>query len=356
MQIDLTNVEQLARTEPGLLASAIHGMTTDLMGDMAGGVLDAGSGVWEALAGIVLAWTGMRWMLGGPIQMGDVVLKIVVLMIPRTMLFFYGTPFPGTTTNFPQMVAAQGAWLSDMILQDSVSVMMGKITGISNAWMRLLEESFGSDAGVLDMILGLGRIASAIASTVTAALPLTAAVLIGLLCAALCWGQVMFAGFGLALVTVMGPLFIPWLVFPPMAFLFWGWLRSLIIMSLYAPIAAAVLRVFGLSVLSFLEPLVTPVTAVELRPDAAATFGLTAAEPGTAVLASAAGLVFTILFGAVGILAALRIPTMASGLVSGSGTGGGAGELVAAGLAVAGSVMSGAASLRGAAAGLGRVK
>ena len=78
----------------------------------------------------------MRWMLGGPIQMGDVVLKIVVLMIPRTMLFFYGTPFPGTTTNFPQMVAAQGAWLSDMILQDSVSVMMGKITGISNAWMR----------------------------------------------------------------------------------------------------------------------------------------------------------------------------------------------------------------------------
>ena len=74
------------------------------------------------------------------------------------------------------------------------------------------------------------------------------------------------------------------------------------------------------------------------------------------MLASGAGLVFTILFGAVGILAALRIPTMASGLVSGSGTGGGAGELVAAGLAVAGSVMSGAASLRGAAAGLGRVK
>ena len=46
------------------------------------------------------------------------------------------------------------------------------------------------------------------------------------------------------ILTFVGPMLIPWLVFEPMAFLFWGWFRSMITFALYGAIAGAVMRVF----------------------------------------------------------------------------------------------------------------
>lgn len=43
------------------------------------------------------------------------------------------------------------------------------------------------------------------------------------------------------LVLMLGPIFIPWLVLEKTAFLFWGWLRFLIIASLYQVVGAAIL-------------------------------------------------------------------------------------------------------------------
>ena len=39
------------------------------------------------------------------------------------------------------------------------------------------------------------------------------------------------------ILTFVGPMMIPWLVFEPMAFLFWGWFRSMITFALYGAIA-----------------------------------------------------------------------------------------------------------------------
>ena len=48
---------------------------------------------------------------------------------------------------------------------------------------------------------------------------------------------------------------IPWLVFEPMAFLFWGWLRSMITFALYGAIAGAIMRVFMSVSLGYLDHL-----------------------------------------------------------------------------------------------------
>ena len=50
----------------------------------------------------------------------------------------------------------------------------------------------------------------------------------------------------------MGPIFIPFLVFEPLSFLFWGWFRAMITYSLYAVIAGAVLRVFSAVGISYI--------------------------------------------------------------------------------------------------------
>ena len=39
-------------------------------------------------------------------------------------------------------------------------------------------------------------------------------------------------------------MFIPWLLFEPLAFLFWGWFRTLMVYTLYGVVAGAILRVF----------------------------------------------------------------------------------------------------------------
>ena len=58
------------------------------------------------------------------------------------------------------------------------------------------------------------------------------------------YAQVLWAQVAIAILIFLGPLFIPWLVFEPMSFLFWGWFRSLIVFSLYGALAGAVMRVF----------------------------------------------------------------------------------------------------------------
>ena len=61
---------------------------------------------------------------------------------------------------------------------------------------------------------------------------------------AVTYAQVIWAQIAIAILIFLGPIFIPWLLFEPLSFLFWGWFRSLITFSLYGALAGAVMRVF----------------------------------------------------------------------------------------------------------------
>ena len=39
------------------------------------------------------------------------------------------------------------------------------------------------------------------------------------------------------------PVFIPWMVFPQLSFLFWGWFRTVLVYSLYGAVAGAIFRI-----------------------------------------------------------------------------------------------------------------
>ena len=76
-----------------------------------------------------------------------------------------------------------------------------------------------------------------------------------LLLAAVTYAQVIWAQIALAILIILGPIFIPFLVFEPLSFLFWGWFRGMITYSLYAVIAGAVLRVFSAVGISYITSL-----------------------------------------------------------------------------------------------------
>ena len=62
---------------------------------------------------------------------------------------------------------------------------------------------------------------------------------------AVTYAQVIWAQIALAVLIILWLIFIPFLVFDPLSFLFWGWFRAMVIYSLYAVMAGAVLRVFS---------------------------------------------------------------------------------------------------------------
>ncbi len=129
-------------------------------------------------------------------------------------------------------------------------------------------------------------------------------VLMLLILAAVTYAQVIWAQVALAILIILGPVFIPFLVFEPLSFLFWGWFRAMITYSLYAVIAGAVLRIFAAVGIAY----VTTLAQADMSMDSFM-------EVGIWTLA-------VVPFFIAGMLAALKCGELASMLVTGGGAGG----------------------------------
>lgn len=120
-----------------------------------------------------------------------------------------------------------------------------------------------------------------------------------------------YGAIGATVIGLLGPIFIPWLVFSKTEFLFWGWLKAFVGFEFYKVVAAATL-----SVMSHL--LITYFTSGAMN--VAAPQKLITLMPGLLILCFVASFVL------------LKIPTMTASLFSGhvGGHGIGAGGMVTA--------------------------
>ena len=125
-----------------------------------------------------------------------------------------------------------------------------------------------------------------------------------LLLAAATYAQVIWAQIALSILIILGPVFIPFLVFEPLAFLFWGWFRAMLTYSFYAVIAGAVLRVFSAVGIAYV------ITLGQADLDMNSFM-----QVGMWTLA-------VVPFFIAGILASLKCGELASMLVTGAGAGG----------------------------------
>ena len=221
-----------------------------------GEIFTTGTAMLTGLALIVIVLNGVKIAFSGNIQPWELMRVIIGIWIPWVMLQFYTTPIPRTVPpmTFPGIIAAGGNWLHSLLIDNSVSAMQ---TELGN-----LVKSIGAnittqpqDSDVWSLLTGSFQAAmTAIAGTVMSILM----VLMLLILFAITYAQVIWAHIALAILTILGPIFIPFLVFEPMAFLFWGWFRAMITYSLYGVIAGAVLRVFSAVGISFITSMGTP--------------------------------------------------------------------------------------------------
>ncbi|MCY4588944.1 MAG: type IV secretion system protein [Bryobacterales bacterium] len=300
-------------------------MTEGLMNVSSGPILDAGNALWMGLALIIVSWTGMRIALSGDGWSPWEIFKLIIMLsIPRGMLQFYGTDFPGIGLSFPEIIVHQGSWLNGVIVDDTGSNVWTWLRNyVSSTWLTFSNQevglaslfSFHAAAAKL-VVLGVLAFSSLLTLFV---------VLIG-------YSFILFAQIAIAILTLFGPLFIPWMIFGPMSFLFWSWFRMMITYSLYAAVSAAVFRVMMQLIMTVgdnYQANFNPdqVIAILGDPNAAAT----------GLFSSVIWFISYVLALLTCLLATFKIPEIAGGLVSGAAAGGGlAGTAIAAGAAVKG--------------------
>ncbi len=271
-----------------------------VIGGAAPDVHALGLQLWGGLAAVMIAWTGLKIAFSGTFEPWALVRLVLGIAIPRTLLHYYTVPIPGVGSTFPAMIAGGGIWLQNLFLSDVVSAGYAEMTALVQAYGAHLGSAWSSGNLLSVVTAGVSVLFSSLLSLVIGASLVFS--LVALFCVT--YAQVIWAQVALAIAMLLGPVFIPFLLFDPLAFLFWGWFRTLMVYTLYGVVAGAILRVFMGVGLGYITTY------------ADALMGTGGADPAELWLWAVALLPLVVS----GLMAGLKVGDLAAMLVSGSGS------------------------------------
>lgn len=247
-----------------------------------------------SLATIMLVWFGVQEALasaqGGP---GFNVAKFLDFFLLITFAYcfvkFYDGTIPGIGYSLKSFVSSGTSSLVNYIGTDSTQEVQNTIHATLSK-VGTMSPSFTEPYTLLCVYT-----VQVILSILTA--------LIGVIIA--------YGAIGATVIGLVGPIFIPWMVFSKTEFLFWGWLKAFVGFEFYKVVAAATLSVMSHLLITYLTSGAN---------NASDPRSLITLMPGLLILCFVAGFIL------------LKIPTMTASLFSGhvGGHGIGAGGLVTA--------------------------
>ena len=273
-----------------------------VVGGAAPDVHALGLQLWAGLAAVMIAWTGLKIAFSGTFEPWAIIRLVIGIAIPRTLLHYYTIPIPGVGLTFPAMMAGGGIWLQNLFLSDVVSAGYTEMTALVEAYAAHLSAAWSTGNLLSIMTAGVTVLFSTLVTLVLGA-SLVFCLLV-LFCVT--YAQVIWAQVAIAIVILLGPVFIAFLIFEPLAFLFWGWFRTLMVYTLYGVVAGAILRVFMGVGMGYITTY------------ADALMGTGSADPGELWLWAVVLLPLVVC----GLMAGLKVGELASMLVSGSGSAG----------------------------------
>ncbi len=290
-------VEQLT-DHMGLLNTIL----SDIFTAAGGSPLQAtGMALWRGLAVILISWTGLRIAFGGGgWNSWDLFRMVLNIIIPLWILQTYSTPIPGVGMAFPMIIPAGGNFISQTFVESVPAQMFQAFTNLIENISNHLTAIW--DAQTLWSLITGGGGTLYTLSVTAVVLPLFCVLLILVFCFA--YAQVLYALVVINILIYVGPVFVPFFIFQPLSFLFWGWLRSLFVYSLYSAVAGAMLYVWSSIALAYVNTFINATIDFSSLGWSAAWF------IGIVPLAVAA------------VLSSTKVGEIASSLVSGAGGGG----------------------------------
>jgi hypothetical protein len=240
-----------------------------------------------ALATIMLAWFGVQEALasaqGGPgFSMGKFMSFFLLITFAYCFVKFYDSSIPGIGYSLKSFISGGTSSLVDYIGSDSTQQVQDTIRAALSQ---------------------VGTMSPSLTEPYTLLCTFTVQVILSVL-TALIGVIVAYGAIGAAVIGLLGPVFIPWMVFDKTEFLFWGWLRAFLGFEFYKVVAAATMSVMSHLLISYL----TSGTMSMGSPEKLVTL-----TPGLLILCIVAGFVL------------LKIPTMTATLFSGHTGGHGTG-------------------------------
>jgi TrbL/VirB6 plasmid conjugal transfer protein len=247
-----------------------------------------------SLATIMLVWFGVQEALasahGGP---GFSVAKFLNFFLLITFAYcfvrFYDGSIPGIGYSLKGFISGGTSSLVDYIGNDS-----------SQEVQNILHTALGK----------LGSLSPTFTEPYLLICTYTVQIVLSIL-AALIGVIIAYGAIGATVIGILGPVFIPWMVFDKTEFLFWGWLKAFLGFEFYKVVAAATMSVMSHLLISYLTSGAANVNDPQR---------LAAVMPGLLMLCFVAGFIL------------LKIPTMTASLFSGhtGGHGIGMGGLISA--------------------------
>ncbi len=273
-------------------------------------LLGLGKDLWSGLATIVVIWTGLRIGFGGSSwRAWEIVQLLLTLWVPWVMLEFYDTNVPGMGMPFPMIIPGGANFIAERFVTAVPSEMVAALQAL---WADVTRDQ---QVGIMSAILSGGR--TLVLTYISVAL-LMVLVLLLVVIFSFVAAQVIYALVAVNIMIFLGPVIIPFFVFQPLAFLFWGWFRALWTYSLYSVIAGVMLYVWSAVALQYIRTL--NVAAIDFS-----NLGW-----------SAVWFVAIIPMAVAAVLCATKVGELAGAIVS----GGGAGGMNVAGMATTGVMMA----------------
>jgi hypothetical protein len=236
-----------------------------------------------SLATIMLVWFGVQEALasaqGGPgFNIAKFISFFVLITFAYCFVKFYDSAIPGIGYSLKSFVSGGTSSLVDYIGHDSTQEVQDTIrTALAQAGN--LSPSFTEPYKLICSFT----------------VQIVLSILTGLIAVIIAYGAI-----GATIIGLLGPVFIPWMVFDKTDFLFWGWLKAFIGFEFYKVVAAATLSVVSHLLISYLTSGPMNVNSPEK---------LVTLMPALLILCLVAGFIL------------LKIPTMTATLFSGH-TGG----------------------------------
>ena len=206
-----------------------------------------------ALATIMLVWFGVQEALasaqGGPgFSLAKFVSFFVLMTFAYCFVRFYDGAIPGIGYSLKGFISGGTSSLVDYIGSDSTQEVQNTIhTAVGK--IGSLSPSFTEPYTLL--------------CSYTVQIVLT--ILTGLIAVIIAYGAI-----GATVVGILGPVFIPWMVFDKTDFLFWGWLKAFLGFEFYKVVAAATLSIVSHLLISYLTSgamnIASPQSLITLMP------------------------------------------------------------------------------------------
>src|SRR5579875_1854066 len=247
-----------------------------------------------SLATIMLVWFGVQEALasaqGGPgFNVGKFLSFFVLITFAYCFVKFYDGTIPGIGYSLKGFVSGGTSSLVDYIGSDSTQEVQNVIhTTLSK----------------------VGTLSPSLTEPYTLLCTYTVQVILSIL-TALIGVIIAYGAIAATIIGLVGPVFIPWMVFDKTEFLFWGWLKAFVGFEFYKVVAAATMSVMSHLLITYLTSGAN---------NASDPRSLITLMPGLLILCFVAGFIL------------LKIPTMTASLFSGhvGGHGIGAGGLITA--------------------------